>query len=75
MNHSVRFAATGGGCRVIYHAHPANIIALTYVLPRPGTTRALWKSATECQWSSRGGWVVPWMVPGWGRRSPWPPAS
>ena len=33
MNHSVRVAATGGACRVIYHAHPANVIALTYVLP------------------------------------------
>ena len=33
MNHSVRVAATNGACRVIYHAHPANIIAMTFVLP------------------------------------------
>ena len=33
MNHSVRVKTTDGACRVIYHAHPANIIAMTYVLP------------------------------------------
>ena len=50
MNHSVRKAATNGENRVIYHAHPANIIALTYVLPLTAKdiTRALWQSATEC---------------------------
>ena len=67
MNHSVRFAATGGACRVIYHAHPANIIALTYVLPLTARdfTRALWKSATECPVVFPAGvGVVPWMVPG-----------
>ena len=51
MNHSVRFAATGGACRVIYHAHPANIIApdLRTALTARDFTRALWgKSATEC---------------------------
>ena len=54
LNHSVRKEATGGACRVIYHAHPANLIAMTYILPLTARdfTRALWKS------------VVPWMVPG-----------
>ena len=67
MNHSVRVAATNGACRVIYHAHPANVIAMTYVLPLTDRdfTRALWKSATECPVVFPGGvGVVPWMVPG-----------
>ncbi len=67
LNHSVRTAATNGACRVIYHAHPANIIALTYVLPLTSRdfTRVLWKSATECPVVFPGGvGVVPWMVPG-----------
>ena len=44
-----RKAATDGACRVIYHAHPANIIAMTYVLPLTSRdfTRVLWQSATE----------------------------
>ena len=67
MNQSVRVAATDGACRVIYHAHPANLIAMTYVLPLTARdfTRALWKSATECPVVFPGGvGVVPWMVPG-----------
>lgn len=67
MNHSVRVAATDGACRVIYHAHPANLIAMTYVLPLTDRdfSRALWKSATECPVVFPGGvGVVPWMVPG-----------
>ncbi|MBQ2977277.1 MAG: rhamnulose-1-phosphate aldolase [Clostridia bacterium] len=67
MNHSVRVAATNGACRVIYHAHPANIIAMTYILPLTdkAITRALWQSATECPVVFPGGvGVVPWMVPG-----------
>ena len=67
MNHSVRVAATDGACRVIYHAHPANVIAMTYVLPLTDRdfSRALWKSATECPVVFPGGvGVVPWMVPG-----------
>lgn len=67
LNHSVRKEATGGACRVIYHAHPANLIAMTYILPLTAQdfTRALWKSATECPVVFPGGvGVVPWMVPG-----------
>ena len=35
---------------MIYHAHPANIIALTFVLPLTDEvfTRELWEMATEC---------------------------
>lgn len=67
MNHSVRKAATDGANRVIYHAHPANIIAMTYFLPLTARdfTRALWQSATECPVVFPGGvGVVEWMVPG-----------
>ena len=36
--------------RVVYHAHPANIIALTYLLPLDGEifTREIFEMATEC---------------------------
>lgn len=67
LNHCVRAAATEGACRVIYHAHTPNLIALTYVLPLTARdfTRALWKSATECPVVfPEGVGVVPWMVPG-----------
>ncbi len=67
LNHSVRKTATNGENRVIYHAHPANLIAMTYILPLTARdfTRALWKSATECPVVFPGGvGVVPWMVPG-----------
>ncbi len=67
MNHSVRSKVTNGKCRVIYHAHPPNLIAMTYILPLSARefTRALWKSATECPVVFPDGvGVVPWMVPG-----------
>ena len=52
--------------RVVYHCHPANIIALTYVLPLDGEvfTRESSEGATECRvvFPERIG-VVPWMVP------------
>jgi rhamnulose-1-phosphate aldolase len=67
MNHSVRKAATNGANRVIYHAHPANIIALTFVLPLSDRefSRILWTSATECPVVfPKGVGVVPWMIPG-----------
>ena len=67
MNHSIRKRKTNGENRVIYHAHPPYIIALTYVLPLSAEifTRMLWKSATECCVVFPGGvGVVPWMIPG-----------
>ena len=67
MNHAVRVKATNGACRVIYHAHPANIIAMTYTTPLTAKafTRALWQSATECPVVFPGGvGMVEWMVPG-----------
>lgn len=67
MNHEVKKEATRGLHRVIYHAHPANIIALTFVLPLEDAvfTRELWEMATECPVVFPGGiGVVEWMVPG-----------
>ena len=67
MNHVVRVKATDGACRLIYHAHPANIIAMTSVCPLESRyfTRALWKAMTECVVIFPCGvGVVPWMVPG-----------
>ena len=67
MNHEVKMIATGGKRRVIYHAHPTNIIALTFVLPLEDKvfTRELWEMSTECPVIfPEGVGVVPWMVPG-----------
>ncbi len=67
MNHEVKKELTGGRYRVIYHAHPANIIALTFVLPLTDEafTRELWEMATECPVVFPDGiGVVRWMVPG-----------
>ena len=67
MNHEVKKQASGGKHRVIYHAHPANTIALTFVLPLDDVTftREIWEMATECPVVFPDGiGVVPWMVPG-----------
>ena len=67
MNHRVRYKATDGRCRVIYHAHPANITALTYTIKPDARTlsRILWQSETECAVVfPEGIGIVPWMVPG-----------
>ena len=67
MIHSVRLDATGGASRILYHAHPTNVVALTSVMPLDARaiTRALWKVMTECIIAfPKGVGVVPWMVPG-----------
>lgn len=67
MNHEVKKAATNGAHRVIYHCHPTNVIALTYVLPLSDEifTRELWEMATECPIVFPAGvGIVDWMVPG-----------
>ena len=67
MNHEVKKRTTDGRYRTIYHAHPANIIALTFILPLEDEvfTRELWEMATECPVVFPSGvGVVPWMVPG-----------
>jgi len=67
MSHEVKKAATHGEHRVIYHGHPTNLIALTFVLPLKDSvfTRELWEMATECPVVFPSGvGVVHWMVPG-----------
>lgn len=67
VNHSVRKAATGDRCRVMYHAHPAHIVTMTYLLPLNDRafSRALWQSITEAPMVFPGGvGVVGCMVPG-----------
>lgn len=67
MNHEVKKRVTDGKHRVIYHCHPTNLIALTFVLPltEEDFTRELWEMATECPVVFPSGiGVVPWMVPG-----------
>lgn len=67
MNHEVKIKTSNGINRVIYHSHPANIIALTFVLPLDGTvfTRELWEMITECPIVfPEGVGVIGWRVPG-----------
>ena len=65
--HELKKQMTNGKNRIIYHAHPTNIIALTFVLPLEDKpfTRELWEMATEDPVIfPEGIGVVPWMVPG-----------
>lgn len=67
MNHEVKKRITNGEHRVIYHAHPTNVIALTFVLPLTSEvfTRELWEMATECPVVfPQGVGIVEWKVPG-----------
>ena len=67
MNHEVKKQVTDGKYRVVYHAHPANIIALSFILPPDDVTftRELWEMEPECAMVFPGGMgVLPWMVPG-----------
>ena len=66
-NHELKKRLTNGKNRIIYHAHPTNLIALTFVLPLEDKafTRELWEMATEDPVIfPEGLGVVPWMVPG-----------
>ncbi len=67
MNQQIKKKVTDGEYRVVYHAHPSNVIALTFVLPLSDEvfTRELWGIMTECPIViPRGIGVVPWLVPG-----------
>jgi rhamnulose-1-phosphate aldolase len=67
MNHQVKKRVSDNSFRVIYHAHPSNIIALSFILPLEDEvfTRELWGIMTECPIVfPRGIGVVPWLVPG-----------
>lgn len=53
--------------RVVYHCHPTNLIALTYVLPLDDEifTREIYEMATECPIVfPEGIGIVPWMLCG-----------
>lgn len=53
--------------RIVYHCHPVNTIALTFVLPLEDEifTREIWEMMTECPIIFPNGiGVIPWMVPG-----------
>lgn len=67
MNHSVKKEATGGKNRVIFHNHPINTIALSFVLDLDDKTftRELWDMMPECPVVfPRGVGVVGWHTPG-----------
>ncbi len=67
LNHSVKKAATNGTNRVIYHAHPVNITALTFVLPHDSAlfTKQLMAMISECALVfPQGVSVIEWMMPG-----------
>lgn len=55
------------GGRAVYHCHPANIIALSYILPQSdkAMSEAIWSSETECAFVlPKGIGVVGFFVPG-----------
>jgi len=67
MNHEVKKLASNGVNRVIYHAHPTTVIALSFVLPLRDEifTRELWEMMPECPVVFPDGiGVVNWMIPG-----------
>ncbi len=67
MNQEARKLATNGENRVIYHSHPANVIAMTFAVPLDSEsfTRELWAMISECAIVFPDGvGVIDWMVPG-----------
>lgn len=67
MNHAIKKRTTDNRHRVIYHAHPVDTIALTFVLPLSSRTftREIWSMITECPVIfPEGIGVLPWMIPG-----------
>ncbi|MBQ4137322.1 MAG: rhamnulose-1-phosphate aldolase [Clostridia bacterium] len=67
MSHETKKAVSGGKHRVIYHAHPVNTIALTFVLPLTDEafTREIWEMMPECSVVfPEGIGVAEWLVPG-----------
>ena len=67
MNHEIKRQWGGEDYRVIYHAHPTNLIALSFVLPLTDAafTRELWEMEPECAMTfPQGVGVLPWVTPG-----------
>ncbi len=55
------------GGRAVYHCHPANLVALSYIIPQSdkAMSNALWESETECAFVfPEGIGVVGFCVPG-----------
>lgn len=64
---ATRMDATEGACRVLYHGHPASVLAMTAVVPLESAsfTQALWATMPEgVVMFPEGVGVVPWMCPG-----------
>lgn len=67
MIHALKKEQTGGKSRVVYHAHPANLIALCATCKYSGKqlTRKLWGSMSEAAIVfPEGIGMLSWMVPG-----------
>lgn len=67
LNQEVKKRVSNDAVRVIYHCHPVNITALTFVLPLDSAvfTRELWGMISECAMVfPQGVAVIDWMVPG-----------
>lgn len=67
LNHLARIRGADPECRVIYHAHPANITALSYTIEPDARilSRILWQSETECSVVfPEGVGILDWMIPG-----------
>ncbi|MDR1558705.1 MAG: rhamnulose-1-phosphate aldolase [Clostridiales bacterium] len=65
--HAAKKRESGGRSRVVYHAHPGNIIAMTFLLPLSDRvfTLELWRMISECSIVfPKGVGVTEWMVPG-----------
>ena len=66
MNHEVK-RKKDENYRVIYHSHPTNLIALTFLMPPDDEifTKTLWGMISECVVVFPDGvGILPWMVPG-----------
>lgn len=67
IDHEIRLVATDGKNRVIYHCHPANVAAMTNIVPLDSAlfTRLLWTQISECAFVfPEGIQIVPWEIPG-----------
>lgn len=67
MVHAVKKATAGDACRVLYHCHPTDVAALSFVVGADARalSRTLWKCHTECcMVFPEGVGAVPFEVPG-----------
>jgi rhamnulose-1-phosphate aldolase len=67
MTHAVKKAQHPESNCALLHAHPANVIALSFVLPlnEPSFSKELWEMLSECiVVFPEGLGVLPWILPG-----------